>query len=63
MPNLRQTPAVAPASSPKLGHTAVLCAFDLIEIDGKDLRRAPIEERKHVLAGVNALGYSSQAGA
>jgi hypothetical protein len=27
-------------------HAAVLCAFDLIEIDGKDLRRAPIEERK-----------------
>jgi ATP dependent DNA ligase domain len=27
----------------------VLCAFDLIEIDGKDLRRAPIEERKQVL--------------
>jgi bifunctional non-homologous end joining protein LigD len=30
-------------------HAAVLCAFDLIEIDGKDLRRAPIEERKQVL--------------
>ena len=25
---------------------AVLCAFDLLELDGKDLRRAPIEERK-----------------
>jgi bifunctional non-homologous end joining protein LigD len=31
-------------------YAAVLCAFDLIEIDGKDLRRAPIEERKHMLA-------------
>jgi bifunctional non-homologous end joining protein LigD len=29
---------------------AVLCAFDLIELDGKDLRRAPIEERKRILA-------------
>ncbi len=29
---------------------AVLCAFDLIELDGKDLRRAPIEERKGILA-------------
>jgi ATP-dependent DNA ligase len=29
---------------------AVLCAFDLIELDGKDLRRTPIEERKRILA-------------
>jgi bifunctional non-homologous end joining protein LigD len=28
----------------------VLCAFDLLELDGRDLRRTPIEERKHVLA-------------
>ncbi len=26
--------------------TAVLCAFDLLELDGEDLRRAPIELRK-----------------
>jgi bifunctional non-homologous end joining protein LigD len=25
---------------------AVLCAFDLLEVDGGDLRRRPIEERK-----------------
>jgi bifunctional non-homologous end joining protein LigD len=31
---------------------AVLCAFDLIELDGKDLRKQSIEERKHVLANV-----------
>jgi len=31
---------------------AVLCAFDLIEVDGKDLRRAPIEEREAVLASL-----------
>ena len=30
--------------------SAVLCAFDLLEVDGKDLRRAPIEERKGTLA-------------
>jgi bifunctional non-homologous end joining protein LigD len=31
---------------------AVLCAFDLIEIDGKDLRKAPIEQRKDLLAKI-----------
>jgi len=29
---------------------AVLCAFDLLELDGWDLRRRPIEERKALLA-------------
>jgi bifunctional non-homologous end joining protein LigD len=29
---------------------AVLCAFDLLEIDGEDLRHVPIEERKGTLA-------------
>ena len=29
---------------------AVLCAFDLLELDGEDLRRTPIEERKGTLA-------------
>jgi bifunctional non-homologous end joining protein LigD len=32
---------------------ATLCAFDLLELNGEDLRRSPIEERKHALA--NAL--------
>ena len=32
------------------GGAAVLCAFDLIELDGEDLRRVPIEHRKHKLA-------------
>jgi bifunctional non-homologous end joining protein LigD len=27
-------------------------AFDLIELDGKDLRRVPIEQRKQALAGL-----------
>ena len=30
--------------------SAILCAFDLLEIDGKDLRRVPIEQRKQRLA-------------
>ena len=29
---------------------AVLFAFDLLELDGKDLRRSPLEERKRALA-------------
>jgi bifunctional non-homologous end joining protein LigD len=33
-------------------HAAMLCAFDLIEVDGKDLRSGPIEERKRLLARV-----------
>ena len=28
----------------------MLCAFDLLELDGKDLRRKPIETRKPLLA-------------
>jgi ATP-dependent DNA ligase len=27
-------------------HAAVLCAFDLIELDGNDLRRTTVEQRK-----------------
>jgi ATP-dependent DNA ligase len=30
--------------------SAVLCAFDLLELDGQDLRRQPLEDRKHALA-------------
>jgi len=30
--------------------SAVLCAFDLLEVDGNDLRRKPIETRKALLA-------------
>ena len=32
------------------GEDAVLIAFDLIELDGEDLRRTPIEQRKRKLA-------------
>jgi bifunctional non-homologous end joining protein LigD len=31
-------------------HAVVLCAFDLIELDGEDLRRSPFEQRKRALA-------------
>ena len=33
-------------------HAATLCAFDIIELSGADLRRSPIEERKQRLAVV-----------
>jgi bifunctional non-homologous end joining protein LigD len=36
---------------------AILCAFDLLELDGQDLRKQPIEERKRRLAAL--LAYSS----
>jgi bifunctional non-homologous end joining protein LigD len=32
------------------GGAAVLCAFDLIELEGEDSRRKPIEDRKHKLS-------------
>jgi bifunctional non-homologous end joining protein LigD len=32
------------------GGAAVLCAFDLIELEGQDLRRKPIEDRKQKLS-------------
>jgi bifunctional non-homologous end joining protein LigD len=33
-------------------HAAILCAFDLIELDGKNLCRVPIEQRKQALTGL-----------
>ena len=33
----------------RLSQAAVLCAFDLLELDGEDLRREPIETRKSTL--------------
>src|SRR4029077_18815303 len=35
-------------------HAAVLCAFDLIELDGYDLRQQPLEQRKGTLADLLA---------
>jgi bifunctional non-homologous end joining protein LigD len=34
------------------GAGVILCTFDLLEHDGKDLRRVPIEERKRALANL-----------
>jgi bifunctional non-homologous end joining protein LigD len=31
-------------------HAVTLCAFDLLELDGTDIRREPIEKRKRLLA-------------
>jgi bifunctional non-homologous end joining protein LigD len=44
---------------------AVLCAFDLIELDGEDLRRSPFEQRKHALwKGMKSTtSYARPAGA
>jgi bifunctional non-homologous end joining protein LigD len=39
--------------------TAVHCAFDLLELDGQDLRRQPIENRKHRLAELLRGAYST----
>jgi ATP-dependent DNA ligase len=33
------------------GEDADLCAFDLVELDGKDLRKTPIEGRKRRCGG------------
>jgi hypothetical protein len=41
---------------------AVLCAFDLIELDGRDLRKAPIEQRKDLLAKIVRPVRRSQPG-
>lgn len=41
------------------GASAVLCAFDLIELDGEDLRGQPIEERKRKLAKLVRGAHSS----
>jgi hypothetical protein len=41
------------------GGAAVLCAFDLIELDGKDLRRIPIEQRLKLAPAANLLGLFS----
>ena len=39
--------------------SAVHCAFDLLELDGKDLRRQPIEIRKSLLAKLLKGSHSS----
>jgi bifunctional non-homologous end joining protein LigD len=36
---------------------AVLCAFDLLEVNGEDISRKPIEDRKRRLAGLLRLPH------
>ena len=40
---------------------AVLCAFDLLEVNGEDVRREPIEDRKRRLAGLLRLPHEGIA--
>ena len=42
------------------GERAVLSAFDLLELDGKDLRRKPIEKRKELLAELFSTSVSGR---
>jgi bifunctional non-homologous end joining protein LigD len=38
---------------------AILCAFDLLEVNGEDIRRQPIEDRKRRLAGLLRLRHDA----
>jgi len=38
-------------------HSAILCAFDVLELDGANLRPSPIEERKQHLAWIRRLSH------
>jgi bifunctional non-homologous end joining protein LigD len=40
---------------------AVLCAFDLLVVNGEDVRREPIEDRKRRLAGLLRLPHDGIA--
>jgi hypothetical protein len=41
--------------------SAILCAFDLLEVNGEDIRREPIEDRKRRLAGLLRLPHEGIA--
>ena len=40
---------------------AILCAFDLLEVNGDDVRREPIEDRRRCLAGLLRLPHDGIA--
>jgi bifunctional non-homologous end joining protein LigD len=42
-------------------HAATLCVFDVLEVDGANLRRKPIEERKRLLAGILRAPHHGRA--
>ena len=54
-----------PASSLVCHHAAstraMLCAFDLLEVNGEDIRREPIEDRKRRLVGLLRLPHDGIA--
>jgi ATP-dependent DNA ligase len=39
---------------------AVLCAFDLLEVNGDDIRAEPLKDRKRQLAGLLKLAAEGQ---
>jgi bifunctional non-homologous end joining protein LigD len=41
--------------------SAILCAFDLLEVNGEDIRREPIEDRKRRLSGLLRLPHDGIA--
>ena len=41
--------------------SAILCAFDLLEVNGEDIRREPIEDRKRRLSGLLWLPHDGIA--
>jgi bifunctional non-homologous end joining protein LigD len=41
--------------------SAILCAFDLLEVNGEDIRREPIEDRKRRLSGLPWLPHDGIA--
>jgi ATP-dependent DNA ligase len=45
--------------NPRAPGNATHCAFDLLELDGNDVRRLPIEERKRLLATLLRRAHSS----
>src|SRR5262245_66559137 len=45
---------------PRINTRVALCAFDLVELDGEDLREAPIERRKQALRRI--IGSAGAAG-
>jgi bifunctional non-homologous end joining protein LigD len=40
---------------------AIICAFDLLEVNGEDIRKEPIEDRKRRLAGLLRLTHAGIA--
>src|SRR5437868_4001875 len=50
LPSRAEVPPLGPDWLHEIKHDGFRCAFDLIELDGTDLRGAPLEQRKQALA-------------